>query len=449
MTGQEIRDFLDRARVLPSKQLGQNFLIDSEISRWIVSQLGLTPEDSVVEVGPGAGSLTEHLVDKARRVILIEFDARLAEALRERFGAYDHVEVHHADGAKFDRRSLFKHRPVKFLGNLPYSSGGAIMKNLLSRPHPFSRSVIMLQKEVIDRLGAQPGTKDYGILSLRMQVNWHIDPLRVVPPEAFHPRPGIDSSVAVLTPREEKDAPTFDARLFDELVRRGFAQRRKQLKKQLPDSPPWEEISTRLGLNPMVRGEELDLRKWIDLARAYDSHPLKDKPQNPDELFDVVDENDAPTGTATRGEVHSRNLIHRAVHVFVSNKNGDLWLQKRSLDKDMNPGVWDSSVSGHLDAGENYEAAAIRELGEEIGIHDTTAETLENILTVKPSEATGWEHIRLFLTRHSGSVSFPAAEIESMMPFPLEEIDVWTERRPQDFSPAFVLLFRKWRGLSE
>ena len=411
------------------------------MARWIVSQLEISPEDTVVEVGPGTGSLTEHVLGKAKRVILVEFDARLAAALTERFADREDVEVHHADGAKFDRRTLFKHRPVKFLGNLPYSSGGAIMKNLLSRPHPFSRAVIMLQKEVIDRLGAQPGGKDYGILSLRMQVNWDIQSLRVVPPDAFYPRPSIDSSVAVMTPRDESGEPTFDLRLFDELVRRGFAQRRKQLRKQLPDTPPWEEVASHLGFSPMVRGEELDLLKWIYLTRAYDLNPLKDKAQKEDEVFDVVDDNDDPIGTASRAKVHAENLIHRAVHVFVLNRNGDLWLQKRSRLKDMNPCLWDSSVSGHLDAGEDYHQAAVRELGEEIGITQST-DQLEKIASVKPSADTGWEHIHLFLTSHTGAVNFPAAEIESMMPFPLSEIKAWIAASPDDFSPAFRMLFQ-------
>lgn len=444
MTGQEIREALDRARVLPSKQLGQNFLTDPNMARWIVSQLEISGADTVVEVGPGTGSLTEHVLGKAKRVILIEFDGRLAGALKERFADRDDVEVHHADGAKFDRRLLFRHGPVKFLGNLPYSSGGAIMKNLLCRPHPFSRAVIMLQKEVIDRLGAQPGRKDYGILSLRMQVNWEIRSLRVVPPDAFFPRPSIDSAVAVLTPRDESGQPPFDARLFDELVRRGFAQRRKQLRKQLPDSPPWEGIAGALGLSPTVRGEELDLAKWITLTRAFDPHPLKDNAQKADEIFDVVDENDIPTGTATRAEVHSKGLIHRAVHVFVLNRNGDLYLQKRSLIKDMNPGVWDSSVSGHLDAGETYPAAALRELGEELGIHGLSADALEHAATIPPSEKTGWEHVHLFLTRHNGSVNYPAAEIDSVMPFPIAEITKWAAACPGDFSPAFLVMFAAW-----
>jgi 16S rRNA (adenine1518-N6/adenine1519-N6)-dimethyltransferase len=140
MTGREIKDALDRAGVLPSKQLGQNFLIDPNMARWIVSQLEAAPEDAVVEVGPGTGSLSEHLLGKVRRLILIEFDARLAAALAERFKDEPGVEVHHADGAKFDARTLFKHRPVKFLGNLPYSSGGAILKNMLSRPPEWMRA---------------------------------------------------------------------------------------------------------------------------------------------------------------------------------------------------------------------------------------------------------------------------------------------------------------------
>ncbi len=444
MTGREIREMLIHAGVMPSKQLGQNFLIDPNMARWIVSQLEIAADDAVVEVGPGTGSLTEHLVGKVRRVILIEFDARLEEALVHRFRDDPSVEVHHADGAKFDGRKLFKHRPLKFLGNLPYSSGGAIMKNLLSRPHPFERAVIMLQKEVIDRLAAKPGTKDYGILSLRTQANWEVKPLRTVPPDAFYPQPKIDSSVAVLTPRVS-GLPTFDYRLFDELIRRGFAQRRKQLKKQLPDGPPWEEITTQLGVTATVRGEELTLAQWVDLTRSYDSHPLKDLPQKDDEIFDVVDANDEVTGTATRGEVHGQKLTHRAVHVFVFNKHGDLLLQKRSMLKDLCPGLWDSSVSGHLDSGESYAAAAVRELDEEMGI--VAEAPPEEIASIAPGAETGWEHVRLYRIRHDGSLRFPSAEVDAAMWFPLAEIAAWITGRPTDFAPGFLECWKKSTSL--
>jgi 16S rRNA (adenine1518-N6/adenine1519-N6)-dimethyltransferase len=443
MTGREIREVLDHAGVLPSKQLGQNFLIDPNMARWIVSQLDITENDAVVEVGPGTASLSTHLVGKVRKLILIEFDARLAAALKEKFRDDPSVEVHHADAVKFDGRTLFKHRPLKFLGNLPYSCGGAIMKNLLSRPHPFERAVIMLQKEVIDRLAAKPGTKDYGILSLRTQANWEVQPLRTVPPEAFYPQPKIDSAVAVLRPRTS-GLPVFDYRLFDELIRRGFAQRRKQLKKQLPDDgPPWEEITAELGVSATVRGEELTLEQWVDLTRAFDPHPLKDLPQKAGEIFDVVDANDQVTGTATRSEVHAQKLVHRAVHVFVFNKRGDLLLQKRSPLKDLCPGLWDSSVSGHLDSGEDYEAAAVRELEEEMGI--TVEASPEEIARITPREQTGWEHVRLYRARHDGNLRYPAAEVEAAMWFPLTEIEAWIAANPSDFAPGFLECWKNFK----
>jgi 16S rRNA (adenine1518-N6/adenine1519-N6)-dimethyltransferase len=435
MTGREIKEVLDRAGVLPSKQLGQNFLIDPNMARWIVSQLDVCAEDAVVEVGPGTGSLSEHLAGKVRRLILIEFDARLAAALTERFRDEPTVEVHHADGVKFDVRTLFKHRPVKFLGNLPYSCGGAILKNLLTRPHPFERAVVMLQKEVIERLAAKPGTKDYGILSLRTQADWVVEPQRTVPPEAFHPRPKIDSAVAVLRPRTS-GLPAFDRRLFDELIRRGFAQRRKQLGKQLPAGTPWQEIAANLKVPVTVRAEELTLEQWVDLTRACDVHPLKDLPQKSAEIFDVVDVNDVVIGRKTRDEVHAGNLLHRAVHVFVYNKRGDLLLQQRSMFKDVHPGVWGSSVSGHLDAGEDYTTAVLRELDEEMGIQAETPP--EEIARIAPNEATGWEHVRLYRMSHHGSVRFPAAEVSAAAWFPLAEIESWLAARPEDFSSGFI-----------
>lgn len=443
VTGQEIRDALVAAGVTPSRQLGQNFLCDPNMARWIVSQLEVEPEDAVVEVGPGTGALSSHLVGNVRRLILVEFDSRLAAWLKERFANEPTVEVHHADAVKFDIRTLYKHRPLKFLGNLPYSSGGAILRNFLSRPNPFSRAVVMLQKEVIERLAAVPRTKDYGLLTLRVQSEWSVKPLRTVPPEAFHPRPQIDSAVALLLPRG-KELPAFDARRFDELIRRGFAQRRKQMGKQMPDSPPWEEAAAEIGVAITARAEELSLSQWVELARAYDPHPLRDIPQKDGEIFDVVDEADAVTGQATRREVHEKGLLHRAVHVFVVNRHGELLLQKRSRFKDAHPSVWDSSVAGHLDAGEDYASAAIRELEEEMGISDVPAEEIGRIA---PCQATGWEHVRLFLTRWDGSPRFPCAEVEAALWMRPEELGQWIAARPEDFASGFLECWKLARGM--
>lgn len=439
MKQQDIRRVLDEHDVRPSRSLGQNFLVDENVARWIVAQLDIQPEDCVVEVGPGTGALTEHIAPLCRKLVLVEFDARLAAYQKERWVADEHVEVHHADGASWDPRPLFAERPVKFMGNLPYSAGGAILQNFLSSPSAVSRAVVMLQKEFIDRILAQPGDDAYGLLSLRIQKDWVPRALKTVPPEAFHPRPKIDSTVMLLEPRDRASLPPFDGRLMDELMRRCFAQRRKQMKNQLPPEPPWAEVAARVGVSPTARPEELGLAEWVALARAYDGNPLADIPQTDGELFDVVDENDRVIAQKTRRYVHENNLVHRAVHILVFNRHRDCLLQKRSVWKDRHPGVWDSSAAGHVDAGESYDEAARRELREELGIDDAR---LIHIGTLPPSEETGWERLALYMAAHSGAVRYPAAEIEAVLPFPAAVIDHWIERAPEDFACSFI---RCWR----
>ena len=255
-------------------------------------------------------------------------------------------------------------------------------------------------------------------------------------------RPKIDSSVALLTPLVGR-FPAFDRRRFDELIRRGFSQRRKQLRKQMPESPAWDEVADRLGIGATTRAEELDLEEWVALTREYDTHPLKDVAQRGDEIFDVVDEADVVVGQATRAEVHTKGLLHRAVHVFVVNSRGELLLQQRSPSKDVHPGVWDSSVAGHLDAGEDYLSAARREMGEEMGIEDVEP---QEIGIIAPSPATGWEHVRLYLVRWDGRPSFPCSEIESVLWLPSDEIDAWIKARPEDFASGFLECWKLARG---
>lgn len=443
MTEREIRKVLDQNGVLPSRQLGQNFLTDTETARRIVDHLDLKPEDTVIEVGPGTGALTQHVVGRVRRVILVEFDSRLAAALKEKYADRDDVEVCHEDAVNFDLRRIFAERPVKFLGNLPYASGGAIMKNFLSVPHPFSRAVIMLQKEVIDRLSALPGHGDYGMLSLRVQSAWHVQTVMEVPPEVFYPQPQVDSSVALLMPRE--DLPCFDRRLFDELLRRGFGQRRKQLHKLLPDSVPWPQVIELLGVPTTVRAEELDLHQWLKITHLFDTHPLKEIPQKGAEIFDRVDENDQVIGQATRAEIHEKDWLHRAVHIFVFNKRKDLLLQLRSRLKDKHPGVWDSSAAGHLDAGEDYATCALRELEEEMGI---SKDSLVEVGKIAACPNTGWEHVILYAARHDGALRFPCSEIESVQWFPLEVIQRWIAHSPQDFASGFIECWEMFRRSS-
>ena len=434
MNQTEIKNRLARMGVMPSKKLGQNFLIDENVARWIVDQLEVKPGDTIVEVGPGTGALTEHVVEIADKVILIEFDARLAEGLKNKYEDNDKVEVHHHDGARFDVSQLFKHHPVKLLGNLPYSAGGAIMRNFMKRPSPVCRAVLMLQKEFIDRIIAKPKTKAFGVLSLRMQSEWASRPVKTIPPQAFFPRPLIDSTVMVCEPRPD-DLPVYDARLFDEIVRRGFSQRRKQVRKQMPDTGEWSEAAKLIDVVETARAEEISLEQWVELTRYYDDHPLKDNPQKGDEVFDVVDEQDQVLRQETRDVVHKENLIHRAVHMLVFNKRKELFLQKRSRLKDTHPGGWDSSAAGHLNAGENYESTAIRELDEELGIKDVE---VQEIGCLPPSKNTGWEHVRLYLARYDGALRFPCSEIETGQWICIEEVTAWIDARPQDFASGFI-----------
>jgi len=434
MNQTEIRARLDSMGVIPSKKLGQNFLIDENVARWIVDQLDVQPGDTVVEVGPGTGALTEHVVELADKVILVEFDARLAEGLTIKFAENDKVEVHHFDGARFDTRQLYKHQPVKLLGNLPYSAGGAIMRNFMKRPSPVCKAVLMLQKEFIDRIIAKPHTKTYGVLSLRMQSEWVSKPVKTIPPEAFFPRPLIDSTVMVCEPRGE-DLPVYDARLLDEIIRRGFSQRRKQIKKQMPETADWEQAADQIGVPHTARAEEISLEQWVELARIYDDHPLKDTPQKGSELFDVVDENDVVIRQETREVVHRENLLHRAVHMFVFNKRKELFLQKRSRLKDVHPRVWDSSAAGHLNTGEDYEVTAVREIEEEIGVKDAE---VQEVAQIAACADTGWEHVRLYVARHDGALRFPCSEVESGEWFSMDEIRAWIQLRPQDFASGFI-----------
>ena len=437
MNASQIRTVLEQYGVSPSKAPGQNFLVDENIARRIVELLEVEPQDCVVEVGPGAGALTEHVAPLCRKLILVEFDARLAEYQKTRWANAPHVEVHHADAAKWDPRCLFAEQPVKLLGNLPYSAGGAILANFLHGESPCSRAVIMLQKELVERILTQPGDEAYGLLSLRMQMNWEGRLMRIVPPTAFRPQPKIDSAVMLLTPRDARSLPVYDRRLMDELMRRCFACRRKQMHKQLPAEPPWSIVSEQLGISPTARAEELSLLQWIHLTRAYDTNPLAALPQKDSELFDVADEDDHTLRQATRSDVHEQGLIHRAVHILVFNKRGDLLLQKRSLLKDRHPGVWDSSAAGHLDAGEDYEHAARRELAEELGI--SCSIPLHPVAKLTPCPSTGMEHVMLYIARYDGKIRFPAAEISAVIPFPTILVEAWLARRPQDFADSFAV----------
>ena len=147
---------------------------------------------------------------------------------------------------------------------------------------------------------------------------------------------------------------------------------------------------------------------------------------------------------ASRGKVHAENLWHRAIHIFVFNAQGEIFLQKRSPWKDKHPGKWDSSAAGHLDSGEEYTAAARRELREELGI-DPADTPMREFGALSAREATGWEFIRIFQARHEGPFRWPPEEIEWGGFFPAEVVQDWSAAHPEDFAPGFLECWRVWR----
>ena len=437
----EIDATLREIRVSPVKTLGQNFLHDRNLARWIVEKADLAPDDYVVEIGPGLGALTEFILESGARVLAIEKDQRLAEFLRKRFET-SRLEIIHGDALEFDLRGLFTEPRVKLLGNLPYYIASQLLLKFTKYPSPISLWLLMLQKEMARRISAAPGTSDYGALSLIVQLQYRVEFLRTVPATVFLPAPDVDSAFVQIAPRRPDELPPHDPETFFQIVRQGFSQRRKQLRNLLrTEIPRWDEAAATIGFDPRARAEELGLEQWIALSNIAGSPAEKATLGNGSELFQVVDENDEATGAAPRSEVHGNNLRHRAVHVFIFNRQGELFLQKRSRWKDRHPLLWDSSAAGHVDAGEDYDETAVRELQEELGV----VARLTRVVKLPCTEQTGWEFIWLYRGEHDGPFQLSPSEIEHGEFFPVEIVDRWTKARPHEFAPGFLECWEKFR----
>src|SRR5256714_2202113 len=437
----EIDATLREIRVSPVKTLGQNFLHDRNLASWIVEKAELSADDYVVEIGPGLGALTEFILASGARVLAIEKDQRLADFLRKRF-AGERLEIIHGDALDFDVRPLFAERGVKLLSNLPYYIASQLLLKFTKYPSPISLWLFMLQKEMARRISATPGTSDYGALSLTVQLHYTVEFLRTVPASVFLPQPDVDSAFVRITPRSPDELAPNDSETFLRLVRRGFSQRRKQLRNLLKDEvPAWAEAAETIGFDARARAEELGLEQWIALSNRAGSQSAPGPNTVGAERFLVVDENDEPLGEAPRHEVHGNNLRHRAVHLFIFNRQGELFLQKRSRWKDRHPLLWDSSAAGHVEAGEDYDRTAARELEEELGVK---AE-LTRVVKLPCSERTGWEFIWLYRGEHDGPFTLARIEIEHAEFFPTEIVSRWVKARPDDFAPGFLECWRAFK----
>ena len=429
-------------RVTPRKSLGQNFLQDEALARWIADQADPDGAELMIEAGPGLRALTQHLEGRPKKLLLVEKDREIAAQLRARYEGRAEVELLEDDATSFDLRPWFKHGAVRFVGNLPYSVGGEILRHILTPPTPVARAVIMLQKEVCERLAARPGSSGCSALSALVQRDWEVEWLRTVGPDVFVPRPKVDSAVVRMTPRDPASLPVCDRRGFERVVRAGFSQRRKQLKNLLPPGPEsWGALAEKLGLPETMRAEELTLEQWVAVARWYEGRTEADAGQKASEVFDVVDENDEVTGQRTRGEVHRLGLRHRAVHVLMFNRRGEVFLQQRSHLKDVSPLAWDSSAAGHLDSGESYAEAAVREIREELGVETAAS---ERVAKIPAGPETDHEFVELHVIRHDGAVRWPPEEVRTGQWFPPALVTEWIAARPQDFARGFRTCWRLW-----
>jgi 16S rRNA (adenine1518-N6/adenine1519-N6)-dimethyltransferase len=440
----QIRAALDSAGVRPAKKLGQNFLHDQNLARWIIEQGQIGPDDYVLEIGPGLGALTSEILKRGARLLALEKDPRLANFLREKFRD-SRFELRQCDALDFDTRVLFAERKVKVIGNLPYYIASQLLLRFVNFPHYITLALFMLQDEMARRLSAKPGSSDYGALTLRLQLQHHVEYLRKIPRTVFIPQPEVASAIVRFIPRDEKRIGVFNHEVFHEIVRHGFSQRRKQLRKLLAGRiDDWESISKKIAVPRTARAEELSLEQWIALANLIAPRDEKIALRASAERFSVVDENDRKIGTASRLEVHENNFRHRAVHILIFNHAGEILLQKRSFWKDRHPLLWDSSAAGHVEANEDYDEAAGRELVEELG----ASARLDRIGKLPASEKTGQEFIMVYHGEHDGPFNFPWEEIRAVEFFPTETVDRWLANKPENFAPGFMECWKLFRTQS-
>ncbi len=250
----------------PRKRFGQNFLHDPGIIRRIVQAISPRPGDNLVEIGPGQGAITTELLPLVERMHAIELDRDLVGPLADRCAALGDLTIHSADALKFDFATLAEPgRPLRVVGNLPYNISTPLLFHLLDQSPHILDMHFMLQKEVVDRMAADPGGKSYGRLSVMLQARARVTPLFLIGPGAFNPPPKVDSAFVRLQPWETPPYQIDDWPLFAALVSQAFSQRRKTLRNSLRQSLTAETIEA-AGLDPATRAERLSVGDFAHLA---------------------------------------------------------------------------------------------------------------------------------------------------------------------------------------
>ncbi|HIW71415.1 MAG TPA: 16S rRNA (adenine(1518)-N(6)/adenine(1519)-N(6))-dimethyltransferase RsmA [Candidatus Levilactobacillus faecigallinarum] len=278
---------LNRYRLVAKKSLGQNFLSDLNILRNIVSAADVSENDNVIEIGPGIGALTEQIALKARKVVAFEIDENLLPVLDETLLPYDNVKIINQDILKANLPDVIRDEfepghPLKLVANLPYYITTPILMGVLQSNVAFDQIVVMMQKEVADRLSAEPGNKEYGSLSVVMQYRANVEIAFEVPRTAFIPQPNVDSAIIRLTPRESLPVTPYDDKALFGFVKGCFAHRRKSLwnnlqgifGKQPEVRERIETVLNKVDISRQLRPERLTLLNFIELVNAFHDEGL-------------------------------------------------------------------------------------------------------------------------------------------------------------------------------
>ena len=264
-----------------SKSLGQNFLIDDNVIDKIIDGARVKEGDKVIEVGPGIGTLTREMAKRAEKVVAVEIDKNLIPILKETLADFDNTEVVNEDILKVDINKLVDEKlsegPVKLIANLPYYITTPIVMKFLEEDIPVTDIVVMVQKEVADRMNAVPSTKDYGALSVAVQYYCDTEIVAKAPRHMFIPQPKVDSTVIGLHIREEKKYKADNEQLFFKTVKAAFGQRRKTLLNSLSsmgvlDKAKIKEVLAEAGIDEKRRGETLSIEEFANLSNIINKN---------------------------------------------------------------------------------------------------------------------------------------------------------------------------------
>ncbi|WP_022755565.1 16S rRNA (adenine(1518)-N(6)/adenine(1519)-N(6))-dimethyltransferase RsmA [Butyrivibrio fibrisolvens] len=271
------KEIINKYHLSAQKKFGQNFLIDTSVLEDIVSAAGITKEDTVLEIGPGIGTLTQYLAEAAGHVIAVEIDDKLLPVLEDTLSEYDNTKVLNSDILEVDIKALSEAenngKPFKVVANLPYYITTPIIMKLLEAGSPVESITVMVQKEVADRMQEKEGSKEYGALSIAVQ--YYSDPrvVCVVPPSSFIPQPGVDSAVIKMTRYEQMPVEVEDEAFFFQVVKAAFSQRRKTLVNGLSNNKELGvsknmagDALEKIGRSRTERGEKLSLEEFGRLS---------------------------------------------------------------------------------------------------------------------------------------------------------------------------------------